>query len=45
MDYDAKNDLLVYFIEEHLKNGQNAFRLEVTDKKNNRKVYETTLVR
>jgi hypothetical protein len=45
MDYDAKNDLLVYFIEERMKAGSNAFRLEVTDMKDNIKVYETTMVR
>lgn len=45
MDYDAKNDLLVYFIEDHLKKGANTFRLEVTDNKDNVKIYETSLVR
>jgi hypothetical protein len=45
MDYDAKNDLLVYFIEEHMKTGSNEFRLEVTDMKGNSKLYQATMVR
>jgi hypothetical protein len=45
MEYDAKNNLLVYFIEDHLKKGTNSFLLEVTDMKGNRSEYPTSLVR
>ena len=45
MDYDAKNDLLVYEIDDHLKPGQNAFDLKVTDGKGNVGSYKVTLVR
>jgi hypothetical protein len=39
MEYDPKNDLLYYTIDEHLPAGQGSFSLEVTDGKGNRKVY------
>jgi hypothetical protein len=45
MDYDAKNDLLIYLIDERLLTGQNAFELVVTDGKGNRSSYKATLVR
>jgi murein DD-endopeptidase MepM/ murein hydrolase activator NlpD len=45
MDYDAKNNLLVYTIDDQLLKGENIIRLEVVDMKNNRKTYETKLVR
>ena len=45
MEYDAKNDLLVYYIDSHMNKGTNTFRLEVRDMKNNLQVYETTMVR
>ncbi len=45
MDYDAKNDLLVYEIDEHLLKGDNLFRLEVTDNRDNLSVFEKTLKR
>lgn len=45
MDFDAKNDLLVYYIGEQMKPGTNAFRLVVTDMKDNQRVFETTMVR
>ncbi len=45
MDYDAKNDLLVYEIDELLKSGNNAFRLEVSDNAGNVAVFDKTLVR
>jgi murein DD-endopeptidase MepM/ murein hydrolase activator NlpD len=43
MEYDAKNDLLIYDIDEHLLKGPNKFRLTVSDNENNTSVYETTL--
>ncbi len=45
MDYDAKNALLTYTIDERLKQGDNQFILEVTDKRGNMAVFEKTLVR
>ncbi len=45
MEYDAKNNLLVYQIDERLKKGNNDFRLEVTDQRDNKTIFEKTLVR
>jgi hypothetical protein len=45
MEYDAKNDLLFYTIDDHLQAGENLFSLEVTDGKGNRKIYSTKLIR
>jgi murein DD-endopeptidase MepM/ murein hydrolase activator NlpD len=45
MEYDPKNDLLFYTIDEHLLTGQNLFSLEVTDGKGNRKVYSAKLAK
>jgi hypothetical protein len=45
MDYDAKNALLTYTIDERLKQGDNQFILEVTDQRGNMAVFEKTLVR
>jgi hypothetical protein len=45
MEYDPKNDLLYYTIDERLLAGQNTFSLEVTDGKGNRKVYSARLVK
>lgn len=43
MEYDAKNDLLTYFFDKHLKAGENIFKLEVWDEKNNYTVIEVPL--
>ena len=45
MEYDAKNDLLFYHIDDRLEEGPNPFRLEVSDMKDNIRIYETVLVR
>lgn len=45
MDYDAKNNLLVYTLDDRLKTGENQFELVVTDGKDNRTVYKTVMVR
>ncbi len=45
MDYDAKNDLLTYEIDDRLKAGVNIFRLEVIDQRDNATVFEKTLLR
>ncbi|MCK4570001.1 MAG: M23 family metallopeptidase [Bacteroidales bacterium] len=45
MDYDAKNALLTYTIDERLKKGNNHFVLEVTDQRDNKTVFEKNLVR
>ncbi|NQT76786.1 MAG: M23 family metallopeptidase [Bacteroidetes bacterium] len=45
MEYDAKNNLLIYYIDERLKKGENEFRLEVKDQRGNEVVFEKVLVR
>ncbi len=44
-DYDAKNKLLVYQIDEHIKEGHNTLEVIVTDMVGNKCVYSTTLQR
>ena len=44
-DYDAKNKLLIYQIDGHIKNGRNTFEVVVTDMVGNKCVYSTTLQR
>jgi len=44
MDYDAKNKLLVYTIDESLLPGKNTFMLEVRDGKNNRSIFAATFI-
>ena len=44
MDYDAKNDLLIYSYDERLAKGENIFELTVTDKKNNTSNYKAKLI-
>jgi hypothetical protein len=41
MEYDAKNDLLFYDIDERMKKGTNSFKLVVTDVKGNESEYST----
>jgi hypothetical protein len=43
MEYDAKNDLLIYNFDHLMKKGANVFRLEVTDRRGNMKSYEARL--
>lgn len=45
MEYDAKNDLLTYFIDERLKAGENDFVLKVTDRKDNESVFKMVMER
>jgi hypothetical protein len=45
MEYDAKNDLLTYHIDDRLKPGKNDLVIELTDQCNNKAVYRKTLVR
>lgn len=45
MEYDAKNNLLFYRIDERLKNGENDFRLLVTDNRGNETVFSKVLIR
>ena len=45
MEYDAKNDLLTYHIDDRLKPGENDLVIELTDQCNNKAVYRKTLVR
>ena len=44
-DYDAKNKLLIYQIDDHIKEGHNTLEVIVTDMVGNRCVYSTTLQR
>ena len=44
MEYDVKNDLLIYHFDKNLKQGSNNFKLKVTDKKGNKSIYQTELV-
>ncbi|HOW25691.1 MAG TPA: M23 family metallopeptidase [Bacteroidales bacterium] len=43
MEYDEKNDLLIYDFDQYLKKGINIFRLEVRDRKDNIRTYEAKL--
>ncbi len=45
MAYDAKNDMLIYEMDEHMHKGKNAFKLEVVDNMGNKNVFETSLIR
>jgi len=44
MEYDAKNGLLVYTIDETLVPGQNTLLVEVVDAKNNKSFFVATLI-
>lgn len=44
MAYDAKNSMLTYYPDEHLKKGENRFSLIVTDGKGNEATYSRTIV-
>ncbi len=45
MEYDPKDNLLIYEIDEHLPPGSSKFRLVVTDMKENVLVYESSFTR
>ncbi|MFO7613841.1 MAG: M23 family metallopeptidase [Bacteroidales bacterium] len=45
MEYDAKNNLLVYAFDENFLKGSNAFALEVIDMKDNKATYQAELVK
>jgi hypothetical protein len=45
MEYDAKNNLLTYHIDEHLRKGENQLVIELTDQCDNKTVYRKTLIR
>ena len=45
MEYDAKNNLLIYTVDESLVPGRNTFFLEVVDAKNNRSFFAATLIK
>ena len=44
-DYDAKNKLLMYQIDDHIKEGDNILKVVVTDMVGNKNIYSTTLTR
>ena len=45
MDYDAKNNLLTYLIDEHMAKGKNSFHVVVSDAVGNQARYDASLVR
>ncbi|MEE4257295.1 MAG: M23 family metallopeptidase [Bacteroidales bacterium] len=45
MEYDAKNNLLTYHIDDRLKPGENELVIELTDQCDNKTVYRKTLIR
>jgi hypothetical protein len=45
MEWDPKNDLLIYQIDDKTLPGNNDFRLTVSDTRGNEAIYEATLVR
>jgi hypothetical protein len=45
MEYDAKNNLLIYYIDERLRQGENELVIELTDQCDNKTIYRKTLVR
>ncbi|MCX6285907.1 MAG: M23 family metallopeptidase [Bacteroidetes bacterium] len=45
MDYDAKNNLLTYLIDEHMPKGKNNFLLVVTDGVGNQSRYDAVFLR
>jgi hypothetical protein len=44
MEYDEKNDLLIYSFDRMLKEGENLFKIEVWDKKENVAEYSSILI-
>ena len=44
-DYDAKNNLLIYQVDDHIKKGHNTFEVIVTDMVGNKSIYSTVLQR
>lgn len=44
-EYDAKNNLLIYQIDNHIKKGHNTLEVIVTDMLGNKRIYSTTLQR
>ena len=45
MEYDPKNELLIYHIDNHTGKGKNIFKLVVTDNRSNENIYEAKLIR
>jgi murein DD-endopeptidase MepM/ murein hydrolase activator NlpD len=45
MDFDAKNDLLVYDFDDRIKPGKNNFRLVIRDGVGNERIYHASLTR
>ncbi len=43
MEYDPKNDMLIYYIDDRIEKGWNNFKLEVSDERNNKAVYKAKL--
>ncbi len=45
MEYDPKNNLLIYIIDDRLPAGRSTFLLEVRDGKNNRAIFAATFIK
>lgn len=45
MDWDPKNDLLIYDFDDRLKNGKNEFSLEVSDNVENKSTFTATITK
>jgi hypothetical protein len=43
VEFDPKNDLMIYRFDENLLSGKNQFKLTVTDNKGNKAAYSTTI--
>jgi hypothetical protein len=44
LEYDPKNDMLIYDIDDRLVPGKNTLLVEVTDGKNNKSFFAATLI-
>ncbi len=45
MEYDAKNDLLIYYPDDRMSKGENILVLEVVDRKDNATILGTTIIK
>lgn len=44
LEYDVKNNLLIYHFDENLQKGSNIFKIKVVDKKGNQSIYQAELI-
>jgi hypothetical protein len=45
LEYDAKSNTMFYTFDNNIKSGKHTFRIEVTDKKNNKNTYQFNFLR